>query len=198
MSCMAFTPFREIAVHALQVRKHCSLLARDHLAKHASAQASWRCPYQLAPKSVASSNRVAVTLTMANREREVQTVFPSAPPLADPVERISGGTAPRTNHSRPHPALSSAHDRHRPFAEHDLGLGPAGRDHGAGRGDPYERGVGYHRPLQHDRSPDFWEPSHGQTGRVAREATIGELGLADPGHQVKFSFDCGREGSRMT
>src|SRR5262245_59355674 len=143
MSGMTFSPFREVAIDALQVRQHRFPLASNLLPKPSSAQASRSCPNQLATKPLTPSNRGAVALTMSRRVRKVAAVLSSAAPFTiDPVQRIAARFASRADEPRSDSALPPAHDRHRPFLQDDRDLVPAGRDHGEGRGGPRERGAG--------------------------------------------------------
>src|SRR5215471_17234152 len=115
MSRMALIPFHEVDVHFLQVREHCSLLARNHLPKRASFQAPRSRPYQLASKPLTSSDARAISLSVTTRIRDFKAA--STAPFTDPVERVAGGFASRADHPRPDPALTPAHGRHRPFAQ---------------------------------------------------------------------------------
>jgi hypothetical protein len=142
---MTLSPFREVAIHSLQVREHRSLLTRDHLPKCTGFQAPRSRTNQPAPKPLTSSNRGAIALAMPRCIGEVPAPKTSAPPFTgNPVERVAGCLAVWANHSRPDPALSPADGWHRPFLETDLDLGPAGLDHDAvaGPGKPRVEGVG--------------------------------------------------------
>src|SRR5262245_8033149 len=135
---MALTPFREIAVHFLQVREHRSSFTRNHLPKHASFQAArWRS-YEVAARTLPSSEARAISLPMPTWIRN----FKAAPtaPFTNPVERVAARFAARADHSRSYPALPPAHGRHGPFPQGDLNLDARRRDH-----DPIDGGPGDRR-----------------------------------------------------
>jgi hypothetical protein len=95
MSRMALAPVTEVAVHALQVREYRSLLARNHLPKHASAQAPRPRLNQLATKTLTPSNRGTVALSMpasVPKTERVQAILSATAPsrLGKPVERVAG------------------------------------------------------------------------------------------------------------
>jgi hypothetical protein len=137
----AMTPPLELVVHALQVRQHRSLLALNLLPKLPGAQAPWSRSDQLAPKPLTPMDRRTVSLAVPTSVREVEAT--STPPRAiKPVQRIPGGAAPRARKPRPHPALSPARRRHRPFQQLDLDLLAGRLDDHRRRGSPRERGVG--------------------------------------------------------
>jgi len=127
---MAFAPFVESVVHVLHVREHRSLLTRNHLPKHASFQAPRRHTRELPPKPSTSSNRRTVSLTMTTSVREIEATT-TTPLTTEPVQSITGRFASRTNETRPYPALSPAHGRHRPFPQNHLNLDASRRDHDA-------------------------------------------------------------------
>src|SRR5215471_15630707 len=173
MSCMASAPFAEVAVHALQVRKHRSSLAPNLLPEPSCLQAPrWR-PNKLAAKPSAPSNRRTVSLTMARCIRKIETAATTPHPI-NPVQRVTARFASRADHPRPDPALPPTNGRHRPLAKNDLDLGPAGLDHDAvaGPGKPRVEGVGHPLPLQRDASAALGEGSHGQARGIADEAAI--------------------------
>src|SRR5262245_13893606 len=110
---------------------------------------------------------------MSASVREIETAATS-PLAAGPMQRIAARFAARADHTRPDPALTPAHGRHRPFAQNDLDLSAASRDHdptSGAPGNPHVEGPGYvFRPRERDRSP-LWDSSNRQSGRVTDEAT---------------------------
>src|SRR5262245_274182 len=133
ISCITLAPFREVVVHAFKMREHRAFLTFNLLPQPLRFQALRPRPDQLASKPRTPSNRCAVSLSMpasVPKAKRVQAVFSTAAPsrLRKPMERIAGSSAVRANHSRPDPALASAHRRHGPLAQNDLDLDPARLD----------------------------------------------------------------------
>jgi hypothetical protein len=173
MSCIAFAPLREIAVHSLYVREDRALFTRNHLPKCLRLQAPPPRTNQFAAKTFTPSNRGAVALTMSRCVREVAAVLSSATPLTiNEVERVSDCLASRADHARSDATLPPARARHRPFARGNLGRGRARRDHDEGRGGSAEQGAGYVFPLYRDRPADPWDHAGGQAREIADEASI--------------------------
>src|SRR5262245_35438983 len=188
MSCITLSPFREIAVHFLQVREHGFPLTLNLLPEQPRFQAFWSRSYELAPKPLTTSNRRAIALTMAARIRKISATA-TAPLTTEPMQRVAGRIASRASEAPSDPALPPARARHRPFLQRDLDLDAGRRDHEAAGESPCERGAGHHlRPFQRDRSPSR-DGSCGQARVFADQASVWALWFSDPGHHVKIS--CG-------
>src|SRR5262249_20904350 len=144
MSGMTSAPFREVAIHALQVREHRSSLASNLLPEPPRLQALRPRSNKLAPKPLTTSNRRTVSLTMSRGIRQVETVLAPAAPLANPMKRVAGLSAFWAEHPRPDPTLPPTHGRLGPLPQSDLDLDPGRLDHDAvaGPGKPRVEGVG--------------------------------------------------------
>src|SRR5262245_58542778 len=182
-SAMTLAPPCQIAVHAFEVREHRSLLARNHLPKHARFQAPRSRSNELAPKPLTSSDCRTVSLTMSRPVRKIPAACPpAAPRTINPMQRIARGFAARADHARSDSTLPPPDGRHRPLAQSDLDLDAGRRDHDAGAagpGNPRERSAGMVlRPRQRERSPDLRDGSDGQARCVAGEASIWVRGFA--------------------
>jgi len=64
MSCIALSPFREIAIDAFEVRNHRSLFALNLLPKRTRAQALRSRANQLPLKALAPTNARAIALVV--------------------------------------------------------------------------------------------------------------------------------------
>src|SRR5262245_37015808 len=117
---MTLSPFREVAIYFLEMRKHHLSLTRNHLTKCPSFQASTRHSRELPQEPSAPSDCRTITFAVAANIREIKTPSPSTSPLApEPVERVAARSAP-AHKSHPDATLPPARTRHRPRHQRDL------------------------------------------------------------------------------